>query len=1217
MDQFKSEIVVLVQIGFMENSLGGALRGGIVYGEEQAAYLQLLTTKAAAIGLETSCLHNSVMAMLTDKQKGDHILLCGQAWIEQSSFFLANFMIAGQLSYQILRNRYGSDNDLPETKLKNILCGEYLKLGTDIVHECIAKLKQDRTTCLSCLQTFLLGNADHLASCVPPRTLAQENQQCLQLVYIGFYYGLLLLVLQTGQSLSTTQPGIRFGAVLLRKLESLAIPAEYLFSLEDVRTASPAEFGPKLMGLFAQWGDLYCNYVDFLEFGFALSILQIYVLDNKARLPLNPEEAVRCFCVDKLQIRDEVVDTWVASCSKTPDDIAYNIVFDWVKDFLSISATVYAGDVSRFDTLSMDSRFKSFDTSRFNSMATVKGPAFSLDDSSYREEADFITRESTALEGPRFRFTSASLTAADRVVEEEEDVGEDAPLVDDAIKFRRVSVVDVDLRKSALSFGRLSLVSTSYRPSILGGVGYTTRNLRPNISRDNGRVGASAAQTTYSSPYDSRNSRDISIAYAVFDRDQDDMLTIDERSKCRYRVFEQKIELPALPFPCNALAPYLDAETVRIHHSKHHAKYVANTRALIAGTPFQDADILTIIQHAHRCKDNDLFNNAAQCFNHSFYWQCMGPLPVTTDGTLSTDAGGPPSPNLRITAYIRAVFGSFDALRAALVSTAMNLFGSGWVWLVWDTTAGTIRITKTAGAGNPLVSSEGQIPLLAIDIWEHSYYLDYQSSRIRYVEAFVNRLVNWKFVDDQLPGFAFDVPVPVRVGASPPPVAVAPGVAVAAPLPYAFDALAPYIIDSTLQTHYHGHYRKCVLATQRMIANSALQDEDLMTIIRVLHRHQKQQQGEQQQKQPYQHLQHTSAELLSNAVEAWNHLFYFQCMCPPELRSLSRDDLRSLSRDGMEVNIAASRTPNPVFRISSLINQSFGNHETFRNKFIEAGMSLFGSGWLWLVLHKPSNSLIITTTTTEGSPGNPLTKEGQVPLLTIDLWEHAYYLTHENQRLRHLEVFLDHLIHWQFVEDQLAQSMQSDFGVEPHESATVPRTPASPSGVVSEDDVTKEGVLMKKARIRGMWSFMSYLVPRPWAQRKIELHRSTKVLKYFHGDKFKDEVNITGYEARLVRSKGPRNATTTNSSGSSHSNPNSRANSSENITNSGGRSMINSEYARSDTGELEITDGQGYGAQSQSFALFDQNGVEVILFSAATKAQAEEWVDTINEVARS
>ena len=186
-------------------------------------------------------------------------------------------------------------------------------------------------------------------------------------------------------------------------------------------------------------------------------------------------------------------------------------------------------------------------------------------------------------------------------------------------------------------------------------------------------------------------------------------------------------EHPSLPYTENALEPFISAETVAFHYGKHHATYVAKLNGLIPGTEFENSSLEEIIKKAVA---GPIFNNAAQIWNHTFYWNCLAP-----------NAGGEPADALL--AAINKTFGSFEAFKAEMTDKSVNLFGSGWSWLVKDG-SGNLSIVQTTNAGNPL--TDGLTPLLTCDVWEHAYYIDCRNSRPDYMENFW-KLINWRAVE--------------------------------------------------------------------------------------------------------------------------------------------------------------------------------------------------------------------------------------------------------------------------------------------------------------------------------------------------------------------------------------------------------------------------------------------------------------------------------------
>ena len=188
-------------------------------------------------------------------------------------------------------------------------------------------------------------------------------------------------------------------------------------------------------------------------------------------------------------------------------------------------------------------------------------------------------------------------------------------------------------------------------------------------------------------------------------------------------------ELPPLPYSNRALAPYVSAETISFHYERHHAGYVANLNRLTNGTQWEGAELEKVVLGA----EGAIFNNAAQIWNHTFYWQSMSP-----------DGGGAPSGPVR--AAIEEAFGSVDEFRRQFADAAVGLFGSGWTWLVADDDG--LAIVQTANADLPLLHERKA--LLVVDVWEHAYYLDYQNARAAYVEAFLDHLINWEFAAENL-----------------------------------------------------------------------------------------------------------------------------------------------------------------------------------------------------------------------------------------------------------------------------------------------------------------------------------------------------------------------------------------------------------------------------------------------------------------------------------
>ncbi|MFT4539741.1 MAG: Fe-Mn family superoxide dismutase [Planctomycetota bacterium] len=188
-------------------------------------------------------------------------------------------------------------------------------------------------------------------------------------------------------------------------------------------------------------------------------------------------------------------------------------------------------------------------------------------------------------------------------------------------------------------------------------------------------------------------------------------------------------ELPPLPYSKDALAPNISVETIEYHYGKHHQAYVNNLNNLIAGTEHENSTLEQIIG----ASEGGLFNNAAQVWNHTFYWNCLSP-----------DGGGEPTGAAKDA--IDGAFGSFAAFKEEFTKKAATLFGAGWCWLVKNAD-GSLSIEQTTNAGCPLTA--GQTPLMTCDVWEHAYYVDYRNARPKYVEAFW-KMVNWDFVSSNL-----------------------------------------------------------------------------------------------------------------------------------------------------------------------------------------------------------------------------------------------------------------------------------------------------------------------------------------------------------------------------------------------------------------------------------------------------------------------------------
>lgn len=183
--------------------------------------------------------------------------------------------------------------------------------------------------------------------------------------------------------------------------------------------------------------------------------------------------------------------------------------------------------------------------------------------------------------------------------------------------------------------------------------------------------------------------------------------------------------LPALPFGLDDLAPHMSRETLEFHHGKHHNAYVVNLNNLVAGTEFAQASLEDIVKKSA----GPIYNNAAQIWNHTFFWNCL-------------KAGGGGEPQGALAEAITAKWGSYAAFKEAFTKSAVGNFGSGWTWLV-KKADGSVDIVNMGAAGTPLTT--GDTALLTVDVWEHAYYIDYRNLRPKFVETFLNSLVNWDF----------------------------------------------------------------------------------------------------------------------------------------------------------------------------------------------------------------------------------------------------------------------------------------------------------------------------------------------------------------------------------------------------------------------------------------------------------------------------------------
>ena len=193
--------------------------------------------------------------------------------------------------------------------------------------------------------------------------------------------------------------------------------------------------------------------------------------------------------------------------------------------------------------------------------------------------------------------------------------------------------------------------------------------------------------------------------------------------------------LPDLPFAKDALGETMSAETFDYHYGKHHKAYVDKTNGMLSDKGLEGASLLKVIEAAHEKGDKGLFNNSAQIWNHSFFWQCLAPE-------------GSTKPSGKLKDMIESDFGGHDALLDALATESANHFASGWGWLILNN--GKLEVTSLHDADTPVV--HGMTPLLTLDVWEHAYYIDYRNARPDYLKSVLNKVINWDFVGENLDG---------------------------------------------------------------------------------------------------------------------------------------------------------------------------------------------------------------------------------------------------------------------------------------------------------------------------------------------------------------------------------------------------------------------------------------------------------------------------------
>ncbi|KAG5600396.1 hypothetical protein H5410_031766 [Solanum commersonii] len=359
-----------------------------------------------------------------------------------------------------------------------------------------------------------------------------------------------------------------------------------------------------------------------------------------------------------------------------------------------------------------------------------------------------------------------------------------------------------------------------------------------------------------------------------------------------------KFDLNSPPYPMDALEPHMSSRTFEFHWGKHHRAYVDNLNKQIEGTELDGKTLEDIILVTYnKGAPLSAFNNAAQAWNHQFFWESMKP-----------NGGGEPSGELL--ELINRDFGSYDTFVKEFKAAAATQFGSGWAWLAYKPEDKKLALAKTPNAENPLVL--GYTPLLTIDVWEHAYYLDFQ------------------------------------------------------------DALEPHMSSRTLEIHWGKHHRAYVDNLNKQIDGTELHGKTLKDILLITYNN------------------GSPLPAFNNAAQAWNHQFFWESMKP---------------NGGGE----------PSGELLELINRDFGSYDTFVKEFKAAAATQFGSGWAWLA-YKPEDKKLALVKTPNAE--NPLVL-GYTPLLTIDVWEHAYYLDFQNRRPDYISVFMEKLISWEAVSSRL------------------------------------------------------------------------------------------------------------------------------------------------------------------------------------------------------
>jgi len=440
----------------------------------------------------------------------------------------------------------------------------------------------------------------------------------------------------------------------------------------------------------------------------------------------------------------------------------------------------------------------------------------------------------------------------------------------------------------------------------------------------------------------------------------------------------------ALPYAYDALEPAVDAQTMELHFSKHHAGYITNLNKAIA-TNASSFDSLSLTDIIEVAKEQDVLvrNNGGGAYNHDLFWKAMAPV----DGVGQRSAA--------LEQAITSAFGSYDAFEEALSEAAGSVFGSGWAWLVVGRT-GALSIMTSPNQDSPLMGLEA-IPILGIDVWEHAYYLNYQNRRAEYIAAWMN-IINWTQVSENFESYALEgSPVPSlteeEATTAPPPEdsdadvlsaaangdtlrsrqlaeADAPVVFEQAELPYAYDALEPVIDAQTMELHFSKHHAGYINKLNTAISTLSEVPTELTALLPKI--------------------KTLGAAVRNNGGGAYNHAMFWETMAP---------------------NGTAASQPSEA--LMKAIEVSFPSFEAMQEQFSIRAGRVFGSGWAWLVVDPkdPQNLAIVTTPNQDSPLMDDDAGDAMIPILGLDVWEHAYYLKYQNRRADYIAAWWG-LVNW-------------------------------------------------------------------------------------------------------------------------------------------------------------------------------------------------------------